>query len=149
MNQLDGVVDNEDIVTIATTNRLEVIENALRNRPGRFDRVIEMDAMDSRCRKALLAKLLDGAAVSDHDMTHLIESTQDYTGAHLEELVNTLYIMAVQSEALRVRGPVSLPEDGDPGPPDEPRICLNRQAIDKALEDVQIQRHGRLGFHVA
>ena len=38
MNNLDGAIDNEDIITIATTNRLGVIEKALRNRPGRFDR---------------------------------------------------------------------------------------------------------------
>ena len=50
MGQLDGAIDNEDIVTIATTNRLEVIEKALRNRPGRFDRVLRFDTMDEPIR---------------------------------------------------------------------------------------------------
>jgi len=33
MNQLDGASDNEDIITIASTNRIDVVEKALRNRP--------------------------------------------------------------------------------------------------------------------
>ncbi len=34
MNQLDGVGGDHRVLTIATTNRLEVVEEAMRNRPG-------------------------------------------------------------------------------------------------------------------
>jgi len=64
MNQLDGAVEIEDIVTIATTNRLEVIERALRNRPGRFDRVVKLEAMDEECRRTMLARALGRAGWS-------------------------------------------------------------------------------------
>ena len=98
MNQLDGAVENEDLVTIATTNRLEAVEEALRNRPGRFDRVLTLDAMDEPCRRRLLAKLLAKAKVAPEDMSYLVSATDGCTGAQLEELTNTLYILAVEHE---------------------------------------------------
>ena len=45
MNILDGVNQVKNAVTVATTNRLELIEKALSNRPGRFDRVVEVPVM--------------------------------------------------------------------------------------------------------
>lgn len=149
MNQLDGAVDNEDIVTIATTNRLDVIENALRNRPGRFDRIVTMDVMDAVCRRNLLQKLLARGAVSDPDMAYLVESTEEYTGAQLEELVNTMYILSVQSDSLRVDTPSANPAAGETECARQSRVCLDRGIMEKALDEVKVQRTGRLGFHVA
>ncbi|MEI7837201.1 MAG: ATP-binding protein, partial [Planctomycetota bacterium] len=149
MNQLDGAVDNEDIVTIATTNRLDVIEKALRNRPGRFDRIVEMDVMDAVCRRNMLQKLLAHGAVSDLDIAYLVESTEEYTGAQLEELVNTMYILAVQSDSLRVDTSSAAQVAAGPAGTRQPRIYLDRGTMTKAIDDVKIQRSGRLGFHVA
>ena len=139
MNQLDGAVDNEDIVTIATTNRLEVIEKALRNRPGRFDRVVKFEAMDEPCRQRMLARLLAKAEISATDMDHLVAATVDYTGAQVEELSNTLYIMAVDANNDRADGPDTKPE----------QIYLDRVLIGAAIEEVRVEREARIGFHVA
>lgn len=35
--ELDGLETNQGIITVATTNELAVLDNALKNRPGRFD----------------------------------------------------------------------------------------------------------------
>lgn len=138
MNQLDGAQENEDIVTIATTNRLDVIEKALRNRPGRFDRVVEIGAMDEVCRRTMLAKLLSRAVIDAGDMSHLVASTEGYTGAQIEEVANTVYILAVDGAA-NEHGHGS---DGSPVP-------VDRHLIDAAMDEVRIERNGRLGFHVA
>lgn len=37
LNEMDGIQRNDDIVVIATTNNIHVIDEALANRPGRFD----------------------------------------------------------------------------------------------------------------
>lgn len=139
MNQLDGAVDNEDIVTIATTNRLDVIEKALRNRPGRFDRIVEIGPLDERCRRELFVKLLSRSSISDEEMAHLIATTADYTGAQIEELANTIYILAVDGEASAV--PAGCGESG--------RIPVGRQLIDRAMQEFAVERKGRLGFHAA
>jgi len=139
MNQLDGAIDNEDIITIATTNRLEVIEKALKNRPGRFDRVLTLDEMDEPCRRRMLDKLLAKAAVSADDLAHLVSATRGCTGAQLEELVNTLYILAVES--------YPDPSGNGDGRPDP--IPLNRRLINAALDEVQIDSRQKFGFHMA
>jgi cell division protease FtsH len=95
MNQLDGVSENDGIVTIATTNRLEVVESALRNRPGRFDRVIELGLPDMKARRKLLQRLL--AAITESDLTQLVAATDGYSPAQLEEVVNTMRLLAAES----------------------------------------------------
>ncbi len=138
MNQLDGAVDNEDIVTIATTNRLDVIEKALRNRPGRFDRIVEIGALDERCRRQLLARLLSRSLIGDGEMAHLIAATTDYTGAQIQELANTIYILAVDGENAAANG------GGECGP-----ISVDRQLIDRAVNEFRVEKKARLGFHAA
>jgi len=147
MNELDGAVDNEDLITIATTNRLEVIEKALRNRPGRFDRVIEMNAMDDLCRRKLLLKLTAKAEVSTEDMNYLVDATLDYTGAQVEELANTLYILGVDGDnAWRC---VSVAADEVACGPAPSTISVSRQLIDAALEEMRVERKAKMGFHAA
>jgi len=139
MNQLDGAVDNEDLITIATTNRLEVVEKALRNRPGRFDRVLNIGTMDGPCRRRMLTKLLVKAAVSDEDLAHLVSATDGYTGAQIEELANTLYILAVE----RLCG-ASGNGNGGPG-----GIAIDRPLIAEALGEFRVELKARVGFHAA
>ncbi len=147
MNELDGAVDNEDLITIATTNRLEVIEKALRNRPGRFDRVIEMNAMDDLCRRKLLLKLTAKAEVSTEDMNYLVDATRDYTGAQVEELANTLYILGVDGNNARCIGSI-VAEGAACGSASE-GISVSRQLIDTALEEMCVYRKDKMGFHAA
>jgi hypothetical protein len=139
MNQLDGALDNEDLITIATTNRLDVIEKALRNRPGRFDRVVELEAMDKTCRRGLLKKLLTNASVPKADMGYIVQATDGYTGAQLEELSNTLYILAVRNDNTSVGKARS----------NKVPVVLDRGLIDSALSEVHVERKRAMGFHVA
>ncbi|MFA6132797.1 MAG: ATP-binding protein [Phycisphaerae bacterium] len=134
MNQLDGAQENDDVVTIATTNRLDVIEKALRNRPGRFDRVIEIGAMDEICRRDMLGKLLHHAEIDESDMEQLVAATDGHTGAQLREVVDTLYILAVE---------------GHNGNEQTSEVRLTRSLIDTAVDEVRVERKRRLGFHVA
>jgi len=134
MNQLDGVLDNHNIITIATTNRLEVVENALRNRPGRFDRIVFFGAMAEEGRRLMVARLLSQAAISQEDIEHLIDATEGCTGAQLEEIANTIVIAAVC-----IAGEQGVELTGQPVP-------VDRLAIDTAVEQVLGKRRPILGF---
>jgi cell division protease FtsH len=50
MNYLDGVQEFKDVVTLATTNAVDILEGAIKNRPGRFDRVISVPNPNNECR---------------------------------------------------------------------------------------------------
>ncbi len=102
MNQLDGYAGDHAIVTVATTNRPEAIEEAIRNRPGRFDRVITIPSPDPASARGLLARRLAGHALAAPDLDWLAAAAAGRTGAELEELANTALLLALE----RARGEV-------------------------------------------
>jgi ATPase family associated with various cellular activities (AAA) len=53
LNQMDGLADDADILFILTTNRPEILEPALKSRPGRIDLALEVPVPDAECRRRL------------------------------------------------------------------------------------------------
>lgn len=158
LNQLDGAIGNQDVICIATTNRPEVIEQALlATRPGRFDRVVKFEAMDPPLRRQFLQKLLAKAVIDPQDAEYLVEATDGYTGAQIEECTNTLYILAAEAENTAAgENTVAENQPGDAAgieaasaDGDGHDISITRQLIDAALDELQVERKARLGFHVA
>jgi len=134
MNQLDGAMDNEDIVTIATTNRLAVIERALRNRPGRFDRTLVIPPLDELGCRALLGKRLAGIRLAPDDMDFLASATAGCTGAEVVEVANTLLLLAVQRAEAGGEG-----GDGRP-------LVLDRSILEASVVALQGRRRAGMGF---
>jgi len=137
MNQLDGAAENDGLVTIATTNRLQVIEKALRNRPGRFDRVLEFGPLDEAARRRMVARLLEKADAATTEIEQLVAATKDYTGAQIEELVNTVYILAAERYTEDVAGDAP------------PRILVDPPLIAAAVDEFRVEMKARVGFRVA
>ena len=100
MNQLDGMVENHEIVVIATTNRLEKVEKALQNRPGRFDRVYEIPIPDFRTRIKLIAHFISNIPneVTHEHIEMLAERFAGYSAAYLKELVNSGFAQAIMRD---------------------------------------------------
>ena len=51
VKSLDGVVEIDEVIIIATTNKMNFLSDALANRPGRFDVVKEIGLPDVECIK--------------------------------------------------------------------------------------------------
>lgn len=96
MNQLDGIADNKNIIVIATTNRSNELERALRNRPGRFDSVIEIKIPGTEERERMLRLYTEKFARTTVDFGRLAEETENYTGAHVKDLVNLAVMTAIE-----------------------------------------------------
>ena len=58
LNQLDGVDDNIDIITVATTNENGMLDAALGDRPGRFDLICPFDQPSPEAIAMILKKNL-------------------------------------------------------------------------------------------
>ena len=58
LNQMDGLKENDGIVVVATTNDLESIEPALKDRPSRFDCVLEVPEINDGIRHNYLRTFL-------------------------------------------------------------------------------------------
>jgi len=92
MNILDGINSIPNAITLATTNRLKVIEDALRNRPGRFDRIIEVPPLEEPLRLRMITDRLHDCVVSQEMIGDIVKRTSGWTGAEIQEFINTMNI---------------------------------------------------------
>ncbi len=90
MNILDGVNQVKNAVTVATTNRLELIEKALSNRPGRFDRVVEVPTMMASLRTRMFTDRLEGCKVDSGVVDQIVKLSDGWTGAECQEFINSM-----------------------------------------------------------
>lgn len=80
---LDGQDSETNCVVIATTNYIDKLENRIKDRPGRFDRVWEVPNPNFEIRyKFLISKKLDEETASSW-----AHKTEGWSLAHLKELV--------------------------------------------------------------
>ena len=92
--ELDGFSDREEIVVIAASNQLEMLDPALM-RPGRFDRQIFVTPPDLKGRLAILGVHTRGKPVAEGVELGLIaRQTSGLTGADLANLCNEAAIFA-------------------------------------------------------
>jgi hypothetical protein len=98
LNALDGVSRNDGIFTIASTNYLDRMDPALKDRPGRFSRVIDVPIPNQECRHRLLNNLSSefGFSLTYQEFTSLAKATDGLTGDWLRETARTADIIAMQ-----------------------------------------------------
>jgi cell division protease FtsH len=94
LNQLDGLGDDVDVVFILTSNRAEVLERALAERPGRVDESVEIGAPDAAGRERLLRLYGADAGLGDLDLAATVEATEGLTATFLRELTRRAVIAA-------------------------------------------------------
>jgi len=94
LTEMSGFNENQGIVVIGATNRLDTLDEALL-RPGRFDRQIEIGLPDVNARKKILGLYAGKKPLSDDvDLDELAKSTVYFSGAMLENLLNEAAIIA-------------------------------------------------------
>jgi len=98
MNVLDGVNSVENAVTVAMTNRLPQIEKALSNRPGRFDKVVEIPSLSAILRKRMLDDRLNDCEIQELTVDWLVDHTGEWTGAQIQELINSINMYFIEHD---------------------------------------------------
>jgi cell division protease FtsH len=94
LTEMSGFHENQGIVVIGATNRLDTLDEALL-RPGRFDRQIEIGLPDVNSREKILSLHGQNKPLSDDvDLKALSRSTVYFSGAMLENLLNEAAINA-------------------------------------------------------
>ena len=93
---MDGFEENEDVIVMAATNRVDILDNAL-TRNGRFDRKIKINLPDKQGREQILkVHLKDKETDSTLDLEPIYELTVGMSGAQLANLVNEACILSVR-----------------------------------------------------
>lgn len=95
--EMDGFDGNPGIITIAATNRVDILDQALL-RPGRFDRKVTVDLPDFKGRTRILGVHSRGKPLEpDVDLEAISRRTPGFSGAQLENLMNEAAISAARA----------------------------------------------------
>ncbi len=95
--EMDGFGANEGIITIAATNRPDILDPALL-RPGRFDRQVIVGRPDLRGREAILkVHARNKPLAEDVDLKTIAKKTPGFTGADLNNLLNEAALLAARN----------------------------------------------------
>src|SRR6476469_3819689 len=89
LTEMDGIHSLNGVVTIAATNRSDMIDPALL-RPGRFDRIVYVPLPDKTTRKKILEIHSSDRPISkDINLEKIAELTDGFSGADVSSVVNT------------------------------------------------------------
>lgn len=94
--EMDGFTGSESVIVIAATNRRDILDPALL-RPGRFDRQIVVGYPDVKGREEILKVHSKNKPLGpDVDLKIIAKTTQGFTGADLENLLNESALLAAR-----------------------------------------------------
>ncbi len=89
LTEMDGMQEIHDVVVIAATNRVDMMDTALL-RPGRFDKIIYIPNPDKNTRERILQIHVKGKPISDDiDLKRLVDMTEGFSGADVSSVANT------------------------------------------------------------
>lgn len=115
---LDGTSDNNGVIVLASTNDVASMDEALVNRPGRFDMKIEMPLPDPADRFKMIGSFCNGykAKCAGPDiknvLMNVVNMTEGLTGAYIKDLVKTAVLKAISCDQRDESGRVIIsPED--------------------------------------
>lgn len=144
LDQLDGFHRDDQVVFLLTTNALERIEPAIRNRPGRVNQIIHFSPPDKEQRLRLLNHFFDRKRGQGNDytfpdrektLTELAERLNGATPAFLKEITERVFQVALRRE-ITSSTPSQVEVWRDPANPALPQLEISGGLFDKALDEI-------------
>lgn len=96
LDALDGLDGDADVAFIMTTNRVEVLERALAERPGRVDLAVEVPLPATAERHRLFRRYAQSLPYTDAALEAAAEQAEGTTGSFAKELMRRSVLRAVQ-----------------------------------------------------
>ena len=111
LNEMEGLNSAADVTFLLTTNRADLLEPALAERPGRVDLAAELPLPDDNARRALIRLYQGGLVLDGVDLDAVIARTEGVTAPFLKELLRKAALLAAdgdgpdgaEGEVIRVR----------------------------------------------
>ncbi len=96
--EMDGFTATENVIVIAATNRVDVLDPALL-RPGRFDRQVTVNLPDAAGREQILGVHIRKVKLSPEvNLGPIARATTGFSGAELANLVNEAALIAARKD---------------------------------------------------
>jgi len=98
--EMDGIENRKGIVIIASTNRPDIVDPAFL-RPGRFDRLIFVEAPDYKARLNILKVHTKYMPLSESiSLENIAQKTEGYSGADLENVCREAGMQAIREKMM-------------------------------------------------
>ncbi|MBI3583130.1 MAG: AAA family ATPase [Nitrospinae bacterium] len=131
--QIDGFIENNDIFIIATTNDIAAIEPALKDRPSRFDYIVEFKPLNEKLRAKMLSHMMKGYQIKgDHLILgkEVAKLSDKMTGAELNEFFISAVKMTIEKRSID----------------EEKRVILSYDIFMETKEKIGINNKRLIGF---
>ena len=96
LDAMDGVGADVDVTFVLTTNRADILETALADRPGRVDLAIEIPRPDAACRERLFRVYIRDLAV-DADLNPVVAGTEGVTASFVKEMIRRTVLASLRA----------------------------------------------------
>lgn len=96
LDALDGLDGDADVAFVMTTNRVELLESALAERPGRVDLAVAVGLPDDEDRARLFTLYADGLPLGAAALTAAAARSQGMTASFAKELMRRVVLRAVE-----------------------------------------------------
>ncbi|GAA2368451.1 AAA family ATPase [Nonomuraea africana] len=96
LDAMDGISGDADVSFVLTTNRVEALERALVQRPGRVDLAVEVPPPSAPDRERLV-RLYARSRPIEADVAKVVAATEGATGAFVKELLRRVIMLAIRA----------------------------------------------------
>ena len=94
LNEIDGLAGDADVAFVLTTNRVDLLEPALAQRPGRVDLAAQVPLPDAAGRAALLRLYGRGLRLAPDEAQEIVAATEGATASLFAELARRAELLA-------------------------------------------------------
>lgn len=122
LNEMDGLAEDADVVFLLTTNRADLLEPALAQRPGRVDQAVALEKPDREARRRLFALYRGALDVDESRLDSVLSRTDGVTASFLKELLRRAAVRAAEAS----------PEGGEASG----SLSVSADQLDAALDEL-------------
>jgi len=98
LDALDGLDGDADVTFLMTTNRVDLLESALAERPGRVDLAVEIALPDVASRRQLFLLYARGLGLSDEAVGTAADRAEGVTASFAKELMRRVVLRAAEED---------------------------------------------------
>jgi hypothetical protein len=125
LNEMDGLAEDSDVLFVLTTNRADVLEPALAQRPGRVDQAVLLELPDLEARRRLFALYRGDLDVDNSRLDDVLARTEGVTASFLKELLRRAALVSAESAGASAAGEA-----------DTSAIAISADQLDIALDEL-------------
>ena len=96
LNEMDGLAEDADVVFVLTTNRIDLLEPALAQRPGRVDQAVELTLPDLSARRQLFDLYKRDLDIEETGLNDILDRTEGVTASFIKELLRRAALISAE-----------------------------------------------------